>query len=762
MVETVRSLSVGLLVASMVLNRVNGAEKVPGPVWQSIGIGGGGAFFHAAGSPHDPDLVFVSSDMGGFYRSEDGGRSWRMLDWRMIMHSRPPVFDPKDPNRIYAISWGGEALRVSLDRGLTWERIDAGEAPWRSDALITLAVDRGWPAHMILSGEKGLYVTSEGPGTGWAAAPGAPGGVIGICIDQTSPLDKRRCFAANKGGVYRSDDGGHTWKECSNGLPWREIRSFCGGSDPKTRRVVLYCTIPSKKVEGKFAGGVYRSTDLGETWESAMGEGINVALGQHEWGESDIDQYIYLGMAETHPDTVYVTNRGTGYDPPFGYTVYRSDNAGKAWRACFFNEPRWKECNTEVGWLYYDRSRGWGGVAQTFTVNAGNPDQAFYTNDGEVFITMNGGKSWYQAYSKLVDPQPGKRKRWASIGIEDTSCWRYVFDPHEKNRHYICYTDIGLMRSEDGGKTWIDGTVGIPWKNTVYDLACDPDVPGLLYAACSNQHDIPHWRYIQGPAAPGGVCRSNDFGKTWAPIMNGLPIAPATSLVLDPTSPRDRRVLYAGLYGHGVFKSSDGGNSWVRKTEGIVPEQNRQVYSIRRWKDGTLFCTVAGRRKGRGLDRDLPGGLFKSSDGAETWKRISPDDIFRPVDFAIHPDDSGTIYVAAMDGLGHTGGVYKTTDGGQTWQNMNVPYDRNWCGYIEGFSVSLNPKDPNTVYFFTNTHGIFLSRDAGKTWSELRQPKAPPFMNCQRIYWAPDDPRTVYIVSFGGGVWSGVDPALQE
>jgi photosystem II stability/assembly factor-like uncharacterized protein len=427
------------------------------------------------------------------------------------------------------------------------------------------------------------------------------------------------------------------------------------------------------------------------------------------------------------------------------------------------NDTRYKENNSEVGWLLYESSRGWGDFALGFGVNAANPDQVFYTNYGEVFITMNGGKSWYQAFSKHIEGQgtPKKGHRWTSIGLEDTNCWQYAFDPHDKNRTYICYTDIGLARSEDRGKTWRPMMAALPWRNTVYQIAFDPDVPGKIYAASSNQHDIPHWSQIQGanPKAPGGIALSEDFGKTWTKISEGLPPAAVTCVIVDPTGPKDARVLYCGSYGYGVYKSTNGGKSWVKKTEGIVPENNRLVYRLERTKEGTLYCSVVGRRPGKGVEQPITGGLYKSTDGAETWTRISSDAMFRPVDFVIHPNDPNTIYVAVMDGLGHKGGLYKTTDGGKTWIQSVPDYDKKLCGYIEGFSVALNPKDPNIVYFLTNTHGMFLSRDAAKTWQVPGPDTSPPFMNAQRICWDPEDPDTVYLVTNGGSVWKGPDPA---
>src|SRR5205085_2275642 len=157
----------------------------------------------------------------------------------------------------------------------------------------------------------------------------------------------------------------------------------------------------------------------------------------------------------------------------------------------------------------------------------------------------DGGAAWKPVYSRLsLDPVPGVGRRSRSIGLEVTSSWQFDFDPHDPARAYICYTDIGFARSVDRGETWSHATRGIPWANTVYQTAFDPAVAGLLYAACSNQHDIPHWTSIEGPRDEGGVCVSRDWGATWAPIGTGLPNAPATSIVLDPRSPPTARTLH--------------------------------------------------------------------------------------------------------------------------------------------------------------------------------------------------------------------------
>jgi hypothetical protein len=202
--------------------------------------------------------------------------------------------------------------------------------------------------------------------------------------------------------------------------------------------------------------------------------------------------------------------------------------------------------------------------------------------------------------------------------------------------------------------------------------------------------------------------------------------------------------------------------TWTQKSAGIELIGNRQIVSIRRWKDGALFCSVAARRKGTGLAENLAGGLYLSTDGAETWTRISSDTMFRCVDFAADAEDRNVIYLAAMDGLGHQGGVYLTADSGKTWANPPVPYDKSVENYIEGIAVAIHPQMRNVIYFLTQTHGMFLSRDSGRTWVPLGPLQSPPFKECTRIFWDPDDIKTVHIVTFDGGAWKGPDPTLAE
>jgi photosystem II stability/assembly factor-like uncharacterized protein len=733
------------------------AQK-PAAQFTNLGLGGGGAMFAPACSPHDQNLMFVACDMGGVYRSIDGGKSWKMLDKRQLRGAisqgmgSAVQFDANDADLVYGMGRG--KLLVSHDRGLSYSPFVVSP-PWKNET-VTAVYASPYVASLLLVGAGTAIYVSDDAGKNWSKSEGPAARVLQCFVARRASTAQATMFAGTTTGILRSDDNGRTWLDASQGLPGRELRGFCGGRDEVTGQVALYCTLPSKVVDGKLTGGIFHSLDGGDSWQSAMGRGLNLDFGKQDpYGTDDLPQYRHVAMAENRPNVVYVTTRGTGSSPPHHFTVFRSDDFGDSWRYCFTPGE-----NLEPGWSPVELSWSWGGSAQGFNVCSSNPDVAMFTNNGELYITRDGGKSWNAAYSRRVnskgDAQRGET--WASCGLEVTTCWQVAFDPHDQRRAYICYTDIGFARSEDRGKTWRYSGRGSPWRNTWYQIAFDSQRPGIIYAACSNHHDIPNYmeldpaRQLQKARMGGGVCVSDSFGESWEPLGQGLPLGAATSIALDPRSNARQRTLYVAMFGHGVFKSTDSGATWRKASDGLGTAENMHAYMVKLHPDGTLLCTVTGKRSGTEFSDGS--GLYRSTDGGQHWHCISP-----PLKWAggldFDPRDSKTIYLTASTAPRHPqGGLYKTTDGGASWQQIIKEGDlsRELHPYIHAFFVTVHPKKPSTIYFSALTHGLFISEDSGATWREVR---GIPFAGVNRVTIDPVDGETIWLTTEGGGVWKG-------
>ncbi len=723
--------------------------RAGGEAWQSVGLGGGGGIFVPATSPHDPELMFCASDMSGVYRSTDGGRSWRMLHFGDLSGAIgwPVVFGPRDPLVMYCIPSGHNRplLKVSRDAGVTWRPL-CEAMPWHhstpQDTALAVCPDG---AVLLVSSAKGTF-RSEDQGRTWTRCRGIAGRAANFFFD---PAPGGRWYAATAKAVLRSADRGRTWTPAAakglKGLIW----DLCGGKDAATGKVALYVLIQTRPAGKKLLGGVFRSDDGGETFRPVMGAGINTNV----IDDKNFARYPAIAMAENQTETVYVFCYGTGRHPPNHRTVFRTDDGGETWRPVMFLRPEMKGRNVDLPWIVLDR--GHGGRILGFHVNARDGDVVAWTDMMQIFRTDDGGRRWRQAFTRCADGEPARGKRWQSVGLEMTSTWRLKFHPAEPDRCYICYTDIGFARSADRGRTWYYSAHGSPWTNTFYDLAFDPDKPNVLYAACAYEHDIPSWKMAGRVYGGGGVCISTDYGATWRPISAGLPKRGAcTAVVVDPASPKDSRTLYCSFYGGGVFKTTDGGKSWKPANSGLKTNVNDHFTDIKRCADGTLYALCGGKR----LARYKPAkgsGLYRSTDGGKSWTDLTGRlGLWLAYGFDVHPDEAKTLWVcaSAVPRRHDEAGVYKSTDGGATWTRLNIDWPPAAVGWHHCRYPSIDPKDPKRVWVTSGTHGTIVTTDAGKTWREV---KGIPFRGGTRITPDPADRNVIWVCTFGGGVWKG-------
>jgi hypothetical protein len=338
--------------------------------------------------------------------------------------------------------------------------------------------------------------------------------------------------------------------------------------------------------------------------------------------------------------------------------------------------------------------------------------------------------------------------------LDVTTNYGVIFDPFDLHRIFIPYTDIGLFRSEDGGKGWVSSTAGVPeeWVNTTYWIVFDPAVSGRVWGAMSGTHDLPRpkmWRRTSPGKFKGGVALSEDGGKTWRPSNQGMPQTAATHILLDTRSPAKARVLYVAGFGRGVFKSDNGGKSWRLRNDGIS-QKDPFAWRLAQDGHGVLYVIVARRSEDGSIGNEGDGALYRSRDGADHWQRLQlPAGVNGPNGLAVDPRDPKRLYLAAWrrntakpkDG----GGIFLSTDAGATWRPV-LEKDQHV------YDVTIDPRDPDTLYACGFESSAWRSRDRGKTWARIR---GYNFKWGHRVTPDPVNRGMIYVSTFGGSVWHG-------
>jgi photosystem II stability/assembly factor-like uncharacterized protein len=743
-----------IAIAWLVAVSASAGENSRAHRWEPVGLTGGGGMFAPAISPVDPRVMMLNCDMSGAYITRDGGQNWSMIHQNQLRSSTRcrPAFHPTDGRVIFAAE-AGAGMKVSRDGGEHWTPVRGAPA----NLMGEIAIDPGHPVRMMAGDASAVGLSNDGGAT-WRPCRGPHGRTLAFHFDQTSDPARRVCFAATSEGIWRSEDGGVSWSEATRGLPWKEIRSFCGGSRARDGKVVLYCAIQGRAEESAYTGGVFRSTDRGASWQSAMGRGINKDIKAADpWSHGPVAQYDWVLTTDVQPEIVYALNENTGVLPPHHTAVYRSDDAGANWRPTFFPDPRFQQCNVQPDFITVADGQYYQSPPFGAAIAAGDPDRIVQVAT-DVYITTNGGKTW-ECGSARRAPGTGSGAGWDNNGLVITTTWNYYIDPFEPKRHYIAYTDIGLARSLDAGKTWLwwDRKGRAPWRNTCYEMAFDPSAAGTIWGAFSDVHDIPNGNIIHNNHSdnhPGGVCVSHDHGATWTACSDGLPKAAVVSVVLDPRSPVGRRTLYASVFNHGVYKSIDGGSTWRPATTGLGSKEDRRVCRIQLQRDGTLFALVTAHKiAGNQFVKDGP-GLYRSTDGGAHWELVNASrPLYWPKDFLVDPSDSRVIYIGAADGRADQAGLWRTRDAGTTWERLAHKGP-------EHFGAYLHPARKGWIYMTLTEgapgSGLWLSKDDGRTWTAM----SLPFANAQRVAFDPADPDTILVTTFGGSVWKG--PASED
>ena len=706
-------------------------------------------------SPLNPDLMLINCDMSGAYLSRDGGHHWRMINHLQLRSDTQcrPAFHPQDPHVLYASS-GGQ-LRISRDGGETFSPLGNLEQPLCGE----IAIDPSHANLMLVGTRDGDCCMSLDAGETWTACAGPRGQLIGFHFDQTRA--GRTFFAATDQGVWRSDDQGRTWSERTHGLPWTEIQGFAAGSNAKSGVAILYCSVRSKPQQGQFTGGIFVSRDRGDSWQSAMGQGINTETKKaDEWAYGPIAQYHQLLTSDVNPLLVYAMNTSTGFHPPHHETVYRSDDGGRTWRDVYFMDPRFQRYNIAPNYVTASTGQSWKGGDAPFGVAICNSDpQRIILTRSDCHITHNGGETWFHGDTY---PAPGKHRNRAVPG-RVTGSW-------SRPPGTTTSTPANQTVTTSRTPTWAlparsmrvgrgSGGTRTPGHRGAIRATKSPSTPpcparcGAVSPTCTTSRMTTSFRNATGTMDLGECASPRDFGATWRAEAEGLPARPVTSIVLDPHSPAGNRTLYAGVFMAGVFKSIDDGKTWTLKKNGLGDPQNLRVYRVILHQDGTLFASICAMRKAARQPLQPEGvGLYRSRDQGESWEKVNRDHPFLyPKDFSVQPDDSNDILLGTcdVDGNDQQGGLYRTRDGGKSWQRIGRQGRQTFGGYF-------HPDRRGWIYM-TLTEGapeagLWLSRDDGGSWEPFND---LPFSNIQRVIFDPADRQRIYVTTFGGSVWRG-------
>jgi len=689
--------------------------------------------FNPTISPHDPATVLVSCDMTGAYITHDGGRAWRMFNLRGTV--RFFQFDPADPKIIYT---GLHGLWRSSDGGESWQLI----AP-KPEAVHAIQMNSDHADERLI------------------ADPDPLGDVAALAID---PADSRVLWAAGQAdgtpALFVSRDRGGAWQrqaplsEAPRRLWVHAGAVYAAGSQGVTEvrgAQVLQHPAPRGVRFDDIAGGFpaqgapifygvsgtagYVSRDAGVSWTAVVLPGAGARLRA-------------VAASLHHPETAYLSYGRLHLDGKTWLGVARTDDAGRTWRLV------WKEAGTAApnvhdNWITERMGTDWGENPLALGVADQDPKICYGTDFGRTMRTTDGGENWDGVYSRRV---PGGE--WTTTGLDVTTNYGLHFDPFDKQRRFITYTDIGLFRSEDGGRSWSRSVEGVPrsWTNTTYWVEFDPAVRGRMWGVMSYTHDLPRpkmWRHASVLSYRGGVCRSADGGRTWQRSNAGMPETAPTHILLDPASPENARVLYVAAFGRGVYKSVDGGANWELKNNGIT-QKEPFAWRLARASDKSLYVVIARRSEDGSIGNAGDGALYRSTDGAASWSPVPlPAGVNGPNGLAIDPRDPRRLYLAAWGRAagvhGDGGGVFLSTDAGQHWQTV-LDRDRHV------YDVTIDPRSPDILYAAGFESSAWRSADRGEHWARI---PGYNFKWGHRVIPDPDDPQSIYITTFGGSVWHG-------
>lgn len=640
----------------------------------------------AVGIPSQPNVFFMGVNNGGVWKSDDYGRTWKpIFDDQPTGSIGDIAVSPNHPNIIYVGSGEGlhrpdlsvgDGIFKSIDGGKTWSHIGLNDVqqvgrlivhPTNPDIVFVSGLGHPYGSNEM----RGIFRTTDG-GKNWEKVfyINHNTGSIQIEFDPTNPqilyanmwehLEgpwENAAFSGPNSGLYKSTDGGTTWRQLTKGLPGAEqglgrVGFSISQSNPKR----LFAT-----VDAKVNGGIYRSDDAGESW-------VLINTDRRLWGRGGD-----FGEIRVHPkdeNTVFVAN----------VAAYKSTDGGKTW---------WSFKGAPGGDDYH---RLW--------INPEHPDILFFAVDQGATISVNGGKTWStwlnqptsQMYHVATDNQ---FPYWVYGGQQESGA-------------------IGVASRGNGGQISMRDWIGI--GNDEYaTIAPDPKNPDIIYGGRvmrfnkktgQSQNVAPEalrsgkYRMVRTlpllfhPADPNMLLfgtnvlwKTMNGGQQWEIISLDLtrkqPEVPArvgdfktpemetmkqrAVIYAVTASPLDVNTIWAGTDDGLIHITKDGGKNWKNVTPTALKSWDKvSIMDASHFDANTAYAAINAIRKD-----DMKPHIYRTHDGGATWQEIvkgmnpmGPVNVVRE-----DPKQKGLLFA------GTEREVYFSIDDGENWQSlrMNMP-----------------------------------------------------------------------------------------
>ena len=554
--------------------------------------------------------IYKPTQERGVYKSTDGGNSWRKtLFANENAGAVDLIMDPNNPRILYASTWNIQRTPYSLSSGgdgsALWKSTDSGES-WKE-----ISKNKGFPSDTL--------------------------GIIGVTV---SPVNSDRVWAIvenkEKGGVYRSDDGGETWTNINSERKlrqraWYYTRIY---ADPQDEDIVYVLNVryhkstdggktyetfnaphgdhhdlwiapedPNRMVIGDD-GGAQTTYDGGETWSTYH----NQPTAQFYRVTTDNSFPYKIYAAQQDNSTIRLTHRNEGgsineddweetaggesahiaIDPLNNDIVYGGSYDG------FLTRYNHKKQTVRSISVWPDNPMGHGAEDMKYRFQWNFPiffsphnPKKLYTASNHLHATTNEGESWELLSPDLTRNDPTKLKSSGGPITQDNTSVEYyctIFAAAESPvQEGVIWTgsDDGLIHiTKDGGANWEDVTPkGMPEWMMINSIEPSVFDAGTCYVAGT--------KYKTGDFAPY-LYKTNDFGKTWKKITDGIPSEHFTRVLRE--DPKQKGILYAGTE-TGMYISFDDGNNWkaFQLNLPIVPITDLAV------KDNNLIVATQGR-----------------------------------------------------------------------------------------------------------------------------------------------------------------------